>query len=99
MPEAEPLKAFLIPLSLFAIAQIPTVPSQPNPGSYKGTRYHDTRYQGGAQRIPGKIMCAYYDLGGEGTAYHDADGKNNGSGALNPVNGTYLHEFMIGAGV
>ncbi len=44
-------------------------------------------------------MCAYYDLGGEGTAYHDADGKNNGSGALNPVNGTYLNEFRMGEGV
>jgi len=53
---------------------------------YKGTPYHDSRYQGGAQAIPGKVMCAYYDLGGEGVAYHDSDAKNNGSGALNPAN-------------
>jgi hypothetical protein len=66
---------------------------------YKGTPFHDSRYQGGPQHIPGKVMCAYYDLGGEGVAYHDADAKNNGSGALNPANGTYLNEFRMGEGV
>ena len=44
-------------------------------------------------------MCAYYDLGGEGVAYHDSDAKNNGSGALNPANGTYLNEFRMNEGV
>jgi hypothetical protein len=67
--------------------------------SYKGTPFHDSRYSGGAQKIPGGIMCAYYDLGGEGVAYHDADAKNNGSGALNPANGTYLNEFRMHEGV
>jgi len=66
---------------------------------YKGTPYHDSHYQGGAQAVPGKVMCAYYDLGGEGVAYHDSDAKNNGSGALNPANGTYLNEFRMGEGV
>ena len=66
---------------------------------YKGAPYHDSRYQGGAQPIPGKVMCAYYDLGGEGAAYHDSDAKNNGSGALNPANGTYLNEFRMNEGV
>jgi len=66
---------------------------------YKGTPYHDARYTGGAQAIPGKVMCAYYDLGGEGVAYHDSDAKNNGSGALNPANGSYLNEFRINEGV
>jgi len=66
---------------------------------YKGTPYHDGRYQGGAQAIPGKVICAYYDLGGEGVAYHDSDAKNNGSGALNPANGTYLNEFRMNEGV
>lgn len=32
-------------------------------------------------------------------AYHDSDAKNNGSGALNPANGTYLNEFRMGEGV
>ena len=66
---------------------------------YKGTPFHDSRYQGGAQSIPGKVMCAYYDLGGEGVAYHDSDAKNNGSGALNPANGIYLNEFRMNEGV
>ena len=67
--------------------------------SYKGTPYHDSKYSGGAQAVPGKVMCAYYDLGGEGVAYHDSDAKNNGSGALNPANGTYLNEFRMNEGV
>jgi hypothetical protein len=32
-------------------------------------------------------------------AFHDADAKNNGSGALNPANGTYLNEFRMNEGV
>ena len=67
--------------------------------SYKGIPFHDSKYNGGAQKIPGTVMCAYYDLGGEGVAYHDADAKNNGSGALNPANGTYLNEFRMDEGV
>lgn len=66
---------------------------------YKGTPFHDRRYHGGAQKIPGTVMCAYYDLGGEGVAYHDSDAKNNGSGALNPANGSYLNEFRKDEGV
>jgi len=66
---------------------------------YQGTPYHDSRYQGGPQSIPGRVMCAYYDLGGEGVAYHDSDAKNNGSGALNPANGSYLNEFRMREGV
>jgi hypothetical protein len=66
---------------------------------YKGTPYHDSQYKGGAQKIPGTVVCAYYDLGGEGVAYHDTDAKNNGSGALNPADGTYLHEFRMSEGV
>ena len=67
--------------------------------SYKGMPYEDSRYHDGAQKIPGKVYCAYYDRGGEGVAYHDADAKNNGSGALNPANGSYLNEFRMGEGV
>lgn len=66
---------------------------------YRGTPYHDAQYQGGPQAIPGKVFPAYYDLGGEGVAYHDSDAKNNGSGALNPANGTYLNEFRMNEGV
>jgi len=66
---------------------------------YKGLPYHDSRYSGGPQKIPGRVVCAYYDLGGEGVAYHDTDPKNHGSGELNPSDGTYLNEFRIHEGV
>jgi hypothetical protein len=60
---------------------------------YRGTPYTDSRYKGGAQKIPGRVECAYYDLGGEGVAYHDSDSINSGSGKLNPADGAYLNEF------
>jgi hypothetical protein len=66
---------------------------------YKGTPYEDSRYHEGAQKIPGKVYCAYYDRGGEGVAYHDSDAKNNGSGSLNPADGSYLNEFRMNEGV
>jgi hypothetical protein len=66
---------------------------------YQGKPYHDSVYQGGPQQIPGRVQCAYYDLGGEGVAYHDSDTTNNGSGVLNPANGTYLNEFRMNEGV
>ena len=69
------------------------------PSQYKGSPYRDNRYPGGAQRIPGRVMCAYYDLGGEGIAYHDTDPKNHGSGELNPADGSYLNEFRLHEGV
>lgn len=69
------------------------------PKDYKGTPYGDSKHKGGAQSIPGRVECAYYDLGGEGVAYHDTDAKNHGSGELNPVNGTYLNEFRMNEGV
>ena len=52
-----------------------------------------------AQQIPGKVQCELYDQGGEGVAYHDADAVNNGSGKLNPANGTFLNEFRMKEGV
>src|SRR5437660_166050 len=53
------------------------------PPDYKGMPFHDSVYSAGAQTIPGKVECAFYDLGGEGVAYHDTDAINNGSGELN----------------
>jgi hypothetical protein len=66
---------------------------------YKGLPYHDSRYQSGPLKIPGRVLCAYYDLGGEGVAYHDTHPQNHGSGELNPADGTYLNEFRIHEGV
>src|ERR1700722_7654707 len=62
---------------------------------YKGLPFRDSHYQDGPQKIPGRVFCAYYDLGGEGLAYHDTDLQNHGSGELNPADGTYLNEFRI----
>ena len=56
-------------------------------------------YKGKVQQIPGKVQCELYDLGGEGVAYHDSDAVNDGSGKLNPANGTFLNEFRMNEGV
>src|SRR5262249_44703915 len=61
--------------------------------------FQDNSYHGGAQKIPGRVQCAYYDLDGEGVAYHDTDAKNKGSGTLNPADGSYLNEFRRREGV
>ncbi len=63
------------------------------PDGYKGRPFSDAQYSGGAQILPGKLQCEYYDFGGEGVAFHDADTINSGSGGLNPADGTYLNEF------
>jgi len=62
--------------------------------NYNGKAWNDN-----IQQIPGKIQCEYYDLGGEGIAYHDKDSVNNGSGRLNPADGTFLNEFRMNEGV
>jgi hypothetical protein len=64
-----------------------------------GKPYKDSRYSDGAQIIPGRLQCEYFDIGGEGIAYHDQDSLNSGSGALNPANGNYLNEFRISEAV
>src|SRR5215475_582196 len=69
------------------------------PKNYRGKPFHDSKYHGGPQKIPGRVQCAYYDFGGEGVAYHDTDAKNNGSGNLNPADGSYLNEFRMDEGV
>ena len=63
------------------------------PAVYAGRAYEDAVHSGGPQRIPGPVFCAYYDTGGEGVAYHDTGKDNQGSGKLNPANGSYLNEF------
>ncbi len=96
------LKALSVSLLVSVAFLHPSANAQPDADflrAYQGLPFHDARYTNGPQRIPGKVLCAYYDLGGEGVAYHDSDGKNNGSGALNPANGTYLNEFRMGEGV
>ena len=67
--------------------------------TYKGVPYQDSHHVNAVQQIPGRVECAYYDRGGEGVAYHDSDSKNNGSGGLNPADGTYLNQFRMEEGV
>ena len=69
------------------------------PKGYAGKPYKDANYSGGAQVIPGRVQCEYFDLGGEGVAYHDHDEVNSGSGKLNPDDGTYLNTFRMKEGV
>ena len=70
-------------LLLAWIAGCSSVPKSALPAGYQGKPFHNSVYRGGAQIIPGRVECAYYDLGGEGVAYHDTDASNNGSGVLN----------------
>ncbi len=68
-------------------------------GHYRGKPFEDSVYHGGPQKIPGRVECAYYDLGGEGVAYHTSDTVNNGSGKLNPADGSYLNQFRMNEAV
>ena len=70
----------------------------------RGDIFAQSPYNGKAwnkipQLIPGRIECECYDQGGEGVAYHDSDPVNNGSGKLNPANGSFLNEFRMAEGV
>jgi hypothetical protein len=56
-------------------------------------------WQNKMQELPGRLECEFYNTGGEGIAYHDTDSINNGSGKLNPANGTFLNEFRMKEGV
>ena len=86
----------LICLGSLALSLIIIIGCNSNPlGSYSGTPYEDSVYKGGAQIVPGKLQCEFYDQGGEGIAFHDSDSINSGSGGLNKADGSYLHEFRI----
>jgi hypothetical protein len=65
------------------------------PQFYGGTPFRDTQHPDAPQKIPGKVYCALYDVGGEGIAYHDTTPKNLGSGGLNPADGSYQNEFRM----
>ncbi len=76
------------------------------PPSYKGKPFQDSVYTAGPQQIPGRVECVYYDLGGEGVAYHDTDPTNHGSGELNlksehqrPHANPYVWGFRANEGV
>jgi hypothetical protein len=88
------------------VAAAPPPPAAPATVAYAGRPYEDEAYKAGAQRIPGIVQCALYDLGGEGVAYHDSDAVNHGSGELNaqplhqrPHAGPYVWGFRRDEGV
>tara|TARA_B100000809_G_scaffold266204_1_gene327819 strand:+ start:2064 stop:2762 length:699 start_codon:yes stop_codon:yes gene_type:complete len=60
----------------------------------KSNEIYSDKFTKGIPIIPGKIQCEYYNLGGEGIAYHDTDSVNSGSGALNKGK-DYLSTFRI----
>jgi hypothetical protein len=63
------------------------------PAAYTGKPFVDSRHPEGPQRLPGRLECELYDVGGPGIAYYDSDDKNSGSGGLNPLDGSYLNGF------
>ncbi len=75
------------------------------PKEYNGVPFKDSIYTKGAQVIPGRIECKYFDLGGEGVAYHDFDSINKGSGPYNHQPGhcelgaEYFAYFRLNEGV
>jgi len=84
------MKRFAIYISLLLLASC---------AAYYQTANAGKPCQNKLQQIPGRVECEYYNSGGEGVAYHDSDSVNNGSGKLNPANGTFLNEFRMNEGV
>ncbi|OAV72963.1 Carbohydrate binding module (family 6) [Bacteroidales bacterium Barb6] len=101
------MKTFLSTLSsagigIFFLASCSTATSpatSPASKDYQGEPFKDNTFAVAPQTIPGRVMCAAYDLGGEGIAYHETTEKNHGSGGLNPADGSYLNEFRISEAV
>jgi hypothetical protein len=97
------VKNSFYPLSIAKIilvcAMLTSCQTTNNNNSYKGVPFSDSVYNRGAQTIPGRLQCEYYDFGGEGVAFHDNDSVNSGSGRLNPADGSYLHEFRMNEAV
>jgi hypothetical protein len=94
------MKRSTFSIYLIAVSMLSTTaPCQSFLTQYAGVPFHDSVYHHGPQKIPGRVLCAYYDLGGEGVAYHDSDPQNHGSGELNPSDGSYLNEFRMHEGV
>jgi len=88
-----PLRWFASALLASTLVTLTTAAETP------GVPFRDAVVRGEPQLIPGAVFCAYYNQGGEGVAYHDADAENNGSGKLNPADGSYRNEFRKDGGV
>jgi hypothetical protein len=79
-------RSIAIGLFLLLISQTALIVKAQIPREYKGKPFNDKFYKAGAQVIPGRVELAYYDLGGEGIAYHDVTPANEGS-VLNHTKG------------
>ncbi len=84
-----------IGIAILGFGTLESFQTKKSSDNYQGKPFQDSKYNGGAQIIPGKLQCEYYDIGGEGIAFHDDDTINSGSGRLNPADGSYLNEFRI----
>src|SRR5712671_5927449 len=75
------------------------------PKDYAGKPFRDSVYTKGPQVIPGRLELAYYDLGGEGIAYHDSTPENEGAklnhttGHWRPGVSAYIAFFRESEGV
>jgi len=67
------------PLFLLSFMLIAATGFAQIPADYKGKPFQDSAFTRGAQAIPGRIELAYFDLGGEGIAYHDTTPENEGA--------------------
>lgn len=76
------MKAYILfCCNLFIILQTAAQHNNNNniPVGYKGKPFKDSNYVKGPQWLPGRVELAYYDLGGEGVAYHDTTPENEGA--------------------
>ncbi len=71
---------FLIALTVFLAASVSAQQSA-FLANYKGTPFTDSHHPT-VEKIPGRVLCAYYDRGGEGIAYHDTTQKITAAAAL-----------------
>lgn len=79
----------------FFIIVLSNITFSQKPENYSGKPYVDAIYNLGAQIIPGSVKLAYYDIGGEGIAYHDISAENEGS-KLNHENQDYGSHWRPG---
>ena len=93
LPRGSLVWVFLLAVASSAGERAAAIPPTSIPAGYTGTPFGDSRHPKEPQRIPGRLQCELYDAGGPGVAYHDSDGKNSGSGGLNPLDGSYLNGF------
>ncbi|NDV82555.1 carbohydrate-binding protein [Bacteroides sp. 51] len=93
------MKLIIVGIAISFLGAALLITAQDKKETYPGKPYRDARVSQTPQVIPGRLVCAYYDVGGEGIAYHDTSGVNEGSGKLNPADGSYLNEFRMKEGV